>query len=295
MTKVVKCLACGSFYNGQVYSVCPHCQSKTEATVDSLKKPVTKEDQEKQYEAVQGKGWKESPLAEKAANEEKRPREPHEENVIPVKKPGRYGRVTVPYERISAVFDEESPRKEPVPQRRELQEEKPNENETNTETENVGSDKSDNPQKQQAGEPDLRSRLRSRTVGKYMPGSGGEATAPVVGWLVCVKGTYWGQSFPLHSGKNKIGRSYEMDVKLLDDESVSRTCVAVVAFDAKAGAFSVLAGDSDSLCYVDGEAIYERRVLKGHEKIELGDSERNMFVFVPLCNEQFDWSTYPGK
>ena len=101
-----------------------------------------------------------------------------------------------------------------------------------------------------------------------------------------------GQSFALHSGRNKIGRSQDFDVRLLNDESVSRSCVAVIMFDAKASTFSIISGDSDSLCYVNGEALYERKVLVGYEQIELGDSERNMFVFVPLCGEQFSWISY---
>ena len=101
-----------------------------------------------------------------------------------------------------------------------------------------------------------------------------------------------GQSFALHSGKNKMGRSQEFDIRLLNDESVSRSCVAAIVFDTKMGAFSIIPGDSDSLCYVNGEALYERKSLVGYEQIELGDSERNMFVFVPLCGEQFSWNSY---
>lgn len=63
-------------------------------------------------------------------------------------------------------------------------------------------------------------------------------------------------------------------------------------FDTKNSAFSIIPGDSDSLCYVSGEALYERRALMGYEQIELGDSERNMFVFVPLCGEHFNWLSY---
>ena len=68
--------------------------------------------------------------------------------------------------------------------------------------------------------------------------------------------------------------------------------MAAIMFDAKASTFSIISGDSDSLCYVNGEALYERKVLVGYEQIELGDSERNMFVFVPLCGEQFNWISY---
>ena len=130
-----------------------------------------------------------------------------------------------------------------------------------------------------------------KTVGKFTSVGDGKAD-PTVGWVVCVKGPYYGQSFRLHSGKNKIGRSQEFDVRLLNDDSVSRSCVASIVFDTKNSAFSIIPGDSDSLCYVSGEALYERRALTGYEQIELGDSERNMFVFVPLCGEHFNWLSY---
>ena len=82
------------------------------------------------------------------------------------------------------------------------------------------------------------------------------------------------------------------DTPICVDSPSARSCVAAIMFDAKASTFSIISGDSDSLCYVNGEALYERKVLVGYEQIELGDSERNMFVFVPLCGEQFSWISY---
>ncbi|MBS1434891.1 MAG: FHA domain-containing protein [Oscillospiraceae bacterium] len=113
---------------------------------------------------------------------------------------------------------------------------------------------------------------------------------PVVGWLVCVKGPYYGQSFPLKSGKNRIGRAQSMDVRLLNDSSVSRDCVAVIVYDAKIGDFSVIPGDSDSLCYWNEAAVYAREQLAAYDTLELGDSGRNAFIFVPLCGERFSWA-----
>lgn len=131
-----------------------------------------------------------------------------------------------------------------------------------------------------------------RTVGRYTPRNGDSGIEPVVGWLVCVKGAHFGQSFTLKSGKNRIGRSHEMNVRLMDDDSVSRTCVAEIVFDTKACVFSILPGQSESLCYVNGSALYNRLVLLGYEEIELGDTGRNKFVFLPLCSEKFQWTTY---
>ena len=129
-----------------------------------------------------------------------------------------------------------------------------------------------------------------KTVGKYV-GSSGEIIMPVVGWLVCVKGAYYGHSFNLKSGRNRIGRAHDMDIKLLNDDSVSRSSVAVIIFEPKSRGFSIISGESDSLCYIDGKPLYDndRCELHGYEEIEFGDQELNKFVFVPFCGERFHW------
>lgn len=136
---------------------------------------------------------------------------------------------------------------------------------------------------------------RSRTVGKYISAKDGTVIAPVVGWIVGVKGDNYGRSFPLKSGRNRIGRSYEMDIKLMNDESVSRTCVAVIVYDRKANEFSVLPGESDSLCYLNERAVYDRQLLRGYDLLEFGDSELNQYLFVPLCGEAFRWKQQSEK
>lgn len=129
----------------------------------------------------------------------------------------------------------------------------------------------------------------SRTIGKYIFDQNGESRSPVVGWLVGTKGNNYGLSFPLKSGKNRIGRSHEMDVSLLGDDSVSRTCMAVLIFDPRANEFSLLPGESDSLCYVNGSTLYDRVTLSGYDEIELGESGYNCYVFVPFCGARFQW------
>lgn len=132
-----------------------------------------------------------------------------------------------------------------------------------------------------------------KTTAKYINTAGGDVSYPAVGWLVCVKGVYYGQSFPLKSGVNKVGRSPDLDVQLLRDDSVSRSAVVKIIYDAKGDEFNALPGDSSSLCYINGQALYSRVLLAGFEEIELGDEEKNKFVFVPLCGERFQWSRYP--
>lgn len=134
-----------------------------------------------------------------------------------------------------------------------------------------------------------------KTTGKYISISDGRTVEPVVGWLLGVKGVYYGQAFSLKNGMNKIGRSQTMDVPLLKDNSVSRDVVIKIVYDSKGNEFNVLPGDSSSLCYVNGQALYAREKLEGFEEFEFGDTEENKFVFVPLCGEHFQWQKYPFK
>ncbi len=261
MTKAVKCSECGLYYNGQVYSECPHCKSKQE--------PGT-------YSAKEAKP-REYPVRENLPQRENRAG--HEYN-IPKQK-----RFTVPYDE-ARTGTEHWESKEPAASEND---------EPNQEAETAAPQKTvkkPEPEQKAFAEDLLRQLKKSgRTVGKFTSADG-EKIDPVVGWVVCVKGSYYGQSFALHSGKNKIGRSQEFDIRLLNDDSVSRSCVASIVFDTKAASFSIMPGESDSLCYVNGEALYDRRTLTGYEQIELGDSEKNMLVFIPLCGERFTWLSY---
>ena len=74
------------------------------------------------------------------------------------------------------------------------------------------------------------------TVGYYAQVIGVE---PVVGWMVCIKGAYRGESFKLKSGRNFIGRAANMDIVLGADQSVSRLRHAAVVYDPKSRAFIV--------------------------------------------------------
>ena len=133
-----------------------------------------------------------------------------------------------------------------------------------------------------------------KTTAKYISYAGGEVVYPVVGWLVCVKGVYYGKAFPLKSGVNRVGRAADLEIALMQDQSVSHAVVVKLLYDPKQNRFMALPGES-ALCYVDGSCLYEKRDLVGFETVELGDSEKNCFIFVPFCGEKFDWSAYAPK
>lgn len=121
------------------------------------------------------------------------------------------------------------------------------------------------------------------TVGYYAQVIGVE---PVVGWLVCIKGAYRGESFKLKSGRNFIGRAANMDIVLGADQSVSRLRHAAVVYDPKSRAFIVAAGDARELCYLNGEVVISSQKLKAYDVLTLGNTE---LMLIPLCGEKFSW------
>lgn len=112
---------------------------------------------------------------------------------------------------------------------------------------------------------------------------------PVVGWLVCVLGSQQGLSFPLSGGRNRIGRSADIDVCLSSDPEVSRNMHCILTFDPASEAFYLQAGDGRGLTYLNGTLLLTPMQLKPHDLIRVGATT---LLFVPLCGESFHWNTY---
>ena len=112
---------------------------------------------------------------------------------------------------------------------------------------------------------------------------------PVVGWLVCVLGSQQGLSFPLSGGRNRIGRSADMDVCLSSDPEVSRNMHCILTFDPASEAFYLQAGDGRGLTYLNGTLLLTPMQLKPHDLIRVGATT---LLFVPLCGESFHLNTY---
>lgn len=112
------------------------------------------------------------------------------------------------------------------------------------------------------------------------------AADPVVGWLVCKKGEYFGQSFNLKSGRNFVGRSPQMDVCLLNEPSVSRDRHAVIIYEPVGRIFLAQAGDSRELFYVNDNVVLENVQLKPYDVISVGKVD---MIFIPCCTKEFSW------
>lgn len=123
-----------------------------------------------------------------------------------------------------------------------------------------------------------------KTVGFYGGSIGKE---PVVGWLVCAEGEHFGEDFPLHTGRNFIGRSSSMDVVLNKDSAISREKHAIILFEPKNNLFIVQPGDSKELFYLNNKVVLSAEEIKAYDEIALGDSK---LVFIPFCNDKFNWN-----
>lgn len=127
-----------------------------------------------------------------------------------------------------------------------------------------------------------------KTVGFFS--NGGEVeTEPVVGWLVCIRGKHFGESFNVSAGRNSIGRNSSNQIAFMKEKSISREKHAWIAYEPKKREFFIQPGDSSGLVYLNGENIMESIKLQSNDRLELGDG---MFVFIPLCGELFSWDDY---
>ena len=114
---------------------------------------------------------------------------------------------------------------------------------------------------------------------------------PVVGWLICIEGVQRGQDYKIRQGKNFIGRSDEMDISIVGDDSISRKNHASIVYDPKPRRFLLLPGEGGGLVYLSNQVKKEEAVLTAteidaYDVIEIGKSK---FIFVNLCGIHFDW------
>ena len=86
--------------------------------------------------------------------------------------------------------------------------------------------------------------------------NGEEAFDPIVGWLICVKGSNRGKDY------------------------------ASVSYDVRERVFYIAKGEVRNPTYLNGRALRSDADLVAYDRIEIGNTE---LIFVPLCNDQFNW------
>lgn len=121
------------------------------------------------------------------------------------------------------------------------------------------------------------------TVGYYANLIGRE---PVVGFLVCTKGEYFGDSFNLKNGRNFIGRAPSMDVVLDMDPMVSRERHAIITYEPRSRTFFAQPGDSHGMFYINDKVVLSNETLKAYDIISIGNTN---LMFIPCCGPEFCW------
>ena len=140
------------------------------------------------------------------------------------------------------------------------------------------------------------SRNEGKTVGFFSVNNNNVDTCascdPVVGWLVCIHGKHFGESFNICAGRNAIGRSDSNMIVLAKDDSVSRNKHAWLTYEPKKREFFIQPGDGSGLSYLNGDNILESKKLQAKDMLEFGNGK---YILIPLCGEDFTWEDYLDK
>jgi hypothetical protein len=118
-------------------------------------------------------------------------------------------------------------------------------------------------------------------------------TNPVVGWLVAISGPNKGRDYRIYSEGNSIGRAPENKIAIQGDETISRDKHAILFYDplSEDAAYHIHTGGGP-MVYLNGKAVYQPTPLKAYDIITLGNTK---LLFVPLCNERFQWTVDKEK
>lgn len=107
---------------------------------------------------------------------------------------------------------------------------------------------------------------------------------PTAGWFVCIKGSQYGKSFEIKTGRNFVGRSLKSDIVISDDKSISRENHFSVIFDSKSKIFYLIPGQGP--VYLKGDYLDNPKEIKENDEVTLGDT---VLKFVPYCMKGREW------
>lgn len=111
-----------------------------------------------------------------------------------------------------------------------------------------------------------------------------ESNLLVVGWLVCIEGLQKGMSYPIYSGRNFVGRNFNMDIVLSDDEEISREKHFSIIYDPKSVKFYVVEGAG--ITYINKNSVIGTVQMFENDVITVGTAK---YCFVPFCKGERTW------
>lgn len=116
--------------------------------------------------------------------------------------------------------------------------------------------------------------------------TGGESVLPVVGWLVCIKGSNIGKEFRIHSDYNYLGSS-SGDIVIPGDKKISREKHMIITYDPMDRKFYVATASGANIIRLNNKALVGGGAeLNNYDVISTGDSS---FMFIGFCGEKFGW------
>jgi len=115
---------------------------------------------------------------------------------------------------------------------------------------------------------------------------GVEGFSPVVGWLVCVDGPAVGTDYRIRAGYNYIGRSENMEICILGDNTIGRDRHAMIAYDPQEKIYFFGPADGRSIVRKNDKMVMVPTELAAYDIVRIGSTK---LMFVPLCGEHFNW------
>jgi len=134
-----------------------------------------------------------------------------------------------------------------------------------------------------------------KTIGFFHAGNtenNAVSNEPVVGWLVCIKGNHFGESFNIFAGRNSIGRGESNMINIARDDAVSRSKHAWLTYEPKKRNFYIQPGEGSGLTYLNGDNVMESKKLSAKDVLEFGNGQ---YMLIPLCGDDFTWEDYLDK
>lgn len=266
--KPIQCTVCRKFYDAEKYDACPHCEAEEKslsadvpAADESAQSPVSFKPERHGLRGIFRKKKKE-PISEEPPVTETTESVQIEEKLRNFRKNTEEDERTIPIQRT----DLELPTN--IPQAH-----------ASVEPPHIVHSAQAQPSASSQAQDD-------RTMAYY---NFTEDTLPVVGWLVCVRGAHAGRSFELHAGRNYIGRSEEMQIRLPQEPSIAWEKHACVTYDPQGKSFFLQGSEDSGTTCVRGVPVCDPVELKTHDEITLGSA---LFVFVRLCSTRFSWERY---
>ena len=128
--------------------------------------------------------------------------------------------------------------------------------------------------------------VHTSAAGPEPAAEAGSPDGPVTGWLVVLDGPARGRDLRLGVGRTFLGLDQAAAPVTLSPDAPLGARQAAVAYDAATGAFTLLPGSSQQLCYLNGKALLEPQPVAGGEELKLGDATLR---FVPFCDSRFRW------